>query len=145
MLPRAFTVALLLLAAAVAPGCNAVTTAGDIVGSTFDVASEVVRAGKADTFVAANEQTVIIAVQQTAARLEIKLAKDEPLPKNRRKFTYRDDREQKIIVTVVRRAAIGRAESGGILSDGSGGMGSTVLVIGSTKLPCVPTGARASC
>jgi hypothetical protein len=47
-------------------------------------------------------------------------------------------------MSFVRLASVSCRASGGILNDGNGGIEMLILVIGSMKLPSVPTGASAS-
>ena len=99
---RILLLSLALTTTATFLGCAAAGVAGDIIGSSIDTTQELFRAGKADTYVNANWQDVVVAMRSATDHLSLKVQEERPHPEQL-KVIYHDDREQRVTITIVRR------------------------------------------
>jgi hypothetical protein len=80
------------------PGCEGAGAIGDI----YYAAKDVSEMGKAENFVLAPWDQALDSARATAVRFNLTPVKEETHPEQR-KLIYKDDRNQEIFITVIRR------------------------------------------
>jgi hypothetical protein len=83
-------------------GCEAASAGGEAVGSAFDALDAALRAGKTDRFSNVPVDHAIAATKKASEQLGLKFVRVEVHP-DQQKITYKDDRGQEVVCTLIRR------------------------------------------
>jgi hypothetical protein len=85
-------------------GCEAASAGGEAIGSAFDALDAALRAGKAERFSNVPVDQAIAATKSASDDLGLKFVRVAVHP-DQQKITYKDDRGQEIVCTLIRRTA----------------------------------------